>query len=442
MVTRCNWAVKARRGQAVALAFTALFAVGCLVTYARPAYAQLSQSQKDLFAEQIHYFNVEEDVCGSADAPSGTLSQNVPVAYRDLFTKAASAAKINPNYLAALFVTEHGNAWPNPAGPWATSPSGANGPFQFMPGTWDAYKTDGDGDGKTDVQNLADAAFSAAKLIVGNGGTSSTPLGNLTHPYTHTPLPFTYIAGAYNAGGGTMEQYTTPSSPVDAPGLSKETINYVKNVYYLVTTDFQHGNPSYGNALGTVIDNTGGAAGAPSPSGATTAGSCGVGAVQGSIVQTALNLAWDSSKPNQWRKADAKPSYQKTMPTVHGTDPPENYWSDCGRFVATVMRSSGVDKNYVLATTTSQRDYVKSHPELYDVMPASNTSQFAAGDILISSAHTYIYVGPQPDGSNSRSASWVGANEEFAGSPSSFVPSAYNANVAGDYIIARFKGGV
>ena len=35
----------------------------------------------------------------------------------------------------------------------------AMGPMQFLPGTWSRYASDGDGDGKADVQNVFDAAW-------------------------------------------------------------------------------------------------------------------------------------------------------------------------------------------------------------------------------------------------------------------------------------------
>ena len=45
----------------------------------------------------------------------------------------------------------------------------AVGPFQFIPATWTAYRTDGNGDGVTDPHNLWDAAASAAALLCDTG---------------------------------------------------------------------------------------------------------------------------------------------------------------------------------------------------------------------------------------------------------------------------------
>jgi len=47
--------------------------------------------------------------------------------------------------------------------------SSAGGPMQFIPGTWAGYQMDGNGDGKKDRYDPADAIFAAAKLLKANG---------------------------------------------------------------------------------------------------------------------------------------------------------------------------------------------------------------------------------------------------------------------------------
>ena len=49
-----------------------------------------------------------------------------------------------------------------------TSWAGAKGPMQFMPGTWQAYKVDGDGDGVAKITNREDAIHSAANYLTAN----------------------------------------------------------------------------------------------------------------------------------------------------------------------------------------------------------------------------------------------------------------------------------
>lgn len=47
--------------------------------------------------------------------------------------------------------------------------SGAQGPMQFMPGTWRAYGVDGDGDGASDINNAIDAIHGAANYLAKHG---------------------------------------------------------------------------------------------------------------------------------------------------------------------------------------------------------------------------------------------------------------------------------
>jgi Transglycosylase SLT domain len=45
----------------------------------------------------------------------------------------------------------------------------AMGPMQFLPGTWSRYASDGDSDGKADVQNLYDSTLAAARYLCSGG---------------------------------------------------------------------------------------------------------------------------------------------------------------------------------------------------------------------------------------------------------------------------------
>lgn len=100
----------------------------------------------------------------SPSSSSGNITcndwTNAPAGYQSIFTSAANKSGIQPALLGSIFRQEHGNNWAT--APWATSEVGASGPFQFMPGTWDGYKS---GCGTEDVNNLEDAACGAAKYL-------------------------------------------------------------------------------------------------------------------------------------------------------------------------------------------------------------------------------------------------------------------------------------
>lgn len=146
----------------------------------------LAQTQKD---------DISGKCCASSSAApdfgKGTLPSIVPEPYNSIFTKAAASTGIKPSFLYAVFVVENSDAMsttrsggvfdvtkfkrdpPPPYGTgqsWPTSDAGANGPFQFLNSTWkgqsnNGYNADGNGDGKMDIQDLADGAFGAAKYL-------------------------------------------------------------------------------------------------------------------------------------------------------------------------------------------------------------------------------------------------------------------------------------
>lgn len=51
----------------------------------------------------------------------------------------------------------------------------AVGPMQFIPSTWSTYRSDGDGDGQTDPQQIDDAALAAARYLCDVGGDMTDP---------------------------------------------------------------------------------------------------------------------------------------------------------------------------------------------------------------------------------------------------------------------------
>jgi membrane-bound lytic murein transglycosylase B len=58
--------------------------------------------------------------------------------------------------------------------------------MQFLPATWRAYATDGDGDGRMDVHDPADAIATAGKLLCANGGGDRSTLATSIWNYNHS----------------------------------------------------------------------------------------------------------------------------------------------------------------------------------------------------------------------------------------------------------------
>jgi len=132
----------------------------------------------------------------------------IPQEYGPVLAQAAKRCPSIPSrVLAAQIAVE--SSWRTDV----VSPAGAQGIAQFMPGTWEQYGIDADGDGTPDVWNPIDAIHSAAALNCVNRGlvidVPGTPLHN--------------ILAAYNAGHGAVRKYDgVPPFP--------ETEQYIERV--------------------------------------------------------------------------------------------------------------------------------------------------------------------------------------------------------------------
>ena len=84
---------------------------------------------------------------------------------RALAKKAAATFGIDWKILEAVWQVESGKAWITPVKSYA----GAQGPMQFMSGTWNKYAYDGNGDGITDINNAEDAVYAGASLLAQAG---------------------------------------------------------------------------------------------------------------------------------------------------------------------------------------------------------------------------------------------------------------------------------
>ena len=119
-------------------------------------------------------------------APSAAVA-DIPLAMLELYQAAAPACPgLAWPVLAAVgkVETDHGRNI-------AVSSAGAVGPMQFLPATFAAYAVDGDRDGDTDIDDPADAVFTAAKYLCTNGAGQPERLAVALYNYNRAPA---YVA--------------------------------------------------------------------------------------------------------------------------------------------------------------------------------------------------------------------------------------------------------
>ena len=90
----------------------------------------------------------------------------------------------------------------------------AMGPMQFLPGTWSRFASDGDGDGKSDPQNVFDAALGTARYLCSGG----LNLRNQAQVLTAILRYNNSMAYAQNVLGWAAA-YATGVAPLDLPPI-------------------------------------------------------------------------------------------------------------------------------------------------------------------------------------------------------------------------------
>lgn len=118
---------------------------------------------------------------GDDVAPSDAALKEIPSGLIPIYQSAAATCEgLDWTVLAAIHKVET-----NFGSGRATSQAGAQGPMQFMPATFATYGVDGDGDGRTNINNLEDAVFSAANLLCANGAGDPSRLATAIWNYNH-----------------------------------------------------------------------------------------------------------------------------------------------------------------------------------------------------------------------------------------------------------------
>ncbi|MBI4032420.1 lytic transglycosylase domain-containing protein [Candidatus Berkelbacteria bacterium] len=110
---------------------------------------------------------VAKQVALAAQAQTATpTTADVPLEVkRTLAKEAAAAYGIDWKLVEAVWQVESGKRWQTTV----KSSAGAQGPMQFMPGTWRAYQVDGNGDGVANINDARDAVHAGARYLAANG---------------------------------------------------------------------------------------------------------------------------------------------------------------------------------------------------------------------------------------------------------------------------------
>jgi len=144
--------------------------------------------------------------------------------------------------LAALYSAENGFRY-GPTAP--VSSTGAKGPGQFMPGTWDAYGKDADGDGIADILGIADPVMASGNLLCDDYA--------LIEKWKKEGLvqgdTLDLTIAAYNAGVGAVRR--SGGMPSGLPDYENQTKPYVAKIRATEAAFSRLLSPFLGLALGT-----------------------------------------------------------------------------------------------------------------------------------------------------------------------------------------------
>lgn len=301
----------------------------------------------------------EDDEDEDSDESSETVPEaEVPSEYQDDVADAADAAGVPEALVAALIYYE--SNWNEDA----VSHVGARGLGQFMPQYWE--------DEWGDIDDPNDNIHAVGQRLA--------ELRDQMEPHSDTEEHmWELMLAGYNAGGPAVAEFDYDLDRMLSTG-SEDDIN------------------SYAAQTGPYVENITAAAAGHSGS------NCSV--PQGDLVEASMHLAWEEevtlprSSANDHGRDDAREEFVETAESIHESYT-HAFYTDCGVFVSTAVRSSGTDENFQLRDTTLIEDYVHSSDD-WETFTLENEGQLQPGDVFIATdaegGHTYIYTGERPDG--------------------------------------------
>lgn len=154
---------------------------------------------------------------GVSMSPIGAITAFVPW----LMQAGSICSGVKAPTIAALYAAENGFRY-GPTSP--VSSTGARGPGQFMPDTWRTYGKDADGDGKVDVNSIADSVMASGNLLCDIHG--QVDKWKSEGRVKGDSLDLT-IAG-YNAGAGAVLR--SGGMPSGTPDYENQTKPYVMRI--------------------------------------------------------------------------------------------------------------------------------------------------------------------------------------------------------------------